>query len=64
LKDQNTNYPPLSSVTKTQWMLGGRGRAKIYALLASGDLQSIKDGNRRLIITDSILAYIDSLKNA
>ena len=59
---QNINYPPLISVTEAQKMLGGRGRGKIYALLASSELDSVKDGNRRLILTASLLAYVESLK--
>ena len=45
-------------------MLGGRGRGKIYALIESGDLESVKDGNRRLIVTETLLAYIEGLKTA
>ena len=59
---QNISYPPLISVTEAQKMLGGRGRGKIYALLASTELESIKDGNRRLILTSSLLAYVESLR--
>lgn len=59
-----STYPPLVSITESQRMLGGRGRGKIYALLASGELESVKDGGRRLVITESLLIYIESLKTA
>ncbi len=36
----------------------GIGRSKIYELLMSGDLASIKIGSRRLIAVTSIAAYI------
>ena len=59
---QIISYPPLVSVTEAQKMLGGRG--KIYALLASTELESVKDGGRRLIVTESLLSYVETLKEA
>ena len=61
---QNISYPPLISVAEAQKMLGGRGRGKIYALLASTELESVKDGGRRLIVTESLLNYVEALKEA
>jgi hypothetical protein len=61
---RTTNYPPLVSVTEAQRMLGGRGRGKIYSLLASTELESVKDGGRRLIVTESLLSYVETLKEA
>ena len=61
---QISTYPPLVSVTEAQRMLGGRGRGKIYALIESKHLQSVKDGSRRLIVTETLLAYVESLKLA
>ncbi len=58
------NYPPLTSIAKTQSMLGDRGRATINRLLVSGNLESVKSGRRRLIVTSSILAYVERLKAA
>jgi len=43
-------------------MLGGRGRGKVYALLDAGELESVKDGGRRLILTESLLAYVERLR--
>jgi excisionase family DNA binding protein len=57
-------YPPLVSVTKTMWLLGERGRGTVYRLIESGEIESVKSGSRRLVVTSSILAYIESLKSA
>jgi len=62
MNSQFSGYPPLISVTEAQKMLGGRGRGKIYALLATSELDSVKDGNRRLILTATLLTYVESLK--
>jgi hypothetical protein len=40
-------------------VLSGLGRTKIYELLNTGDLASIKIGNRRLILLDSYRQLID-----
>jgi excisionase family DNA binding protein len=61
--DTNT-YPPLSSVSQAMWMLGGRGRGTVYRLIEAGDLESVKSGSRRLVVTSSIITYIESLKNS
>ena len=37
------------------------GRTNTYGLVMSGQLQSVKIGRRRLIVTSSILAFIDRL---
>ena len=56
-------YPPLVNVTEARKMLGGRGRGKIYKLIDGNEIDSVKDGNRRMIVTASILAYIDRLEH-
>lgn len=38
----------------------GIGRTKFYELLASGDLESIQIGTRRLVKMDSIKEFIDN----
>jgi hypothetical protein len=57
----NTN-PPLVSVDEARRLLGGRGRGRIYELLKQGSLESVLDGGRRFILTDSIFAFVESLK--
>jgi hypothetical protein len=55
-------YAPLVSVDEARRMLGGRGRGRIYELLKKGSLESVVDGGRRFILTDSIFAFVESLK--
>jgi excisionase family DNA binding protein len=47
------NPPALKSVTNTEKTLGV-GRTKIYELINSGELKSVKIGAKRLIVVDSI----------
>ncbi len=56
-----TGITPLVSVKEAQRLLGGRGRGRIYALMADGEIDTIKDGNRRLIVGDSLARYITRL---
>ena len=53
---------PLVSVDEARRLLGGRGRGRIYELLKEGSLESVTDGGRRFIVTDSIFAFIEKLK--
>jgi len=59
-----TTYPPLVSVTVAQTILGGRGRGRIYELIKSEDINSVKDGSRRMIVTESVFTYIKSLTHS
>ncbi len=59
-----TTYPPLVSVTVAQTILGGRGRGRIYELIKSEDINSVKDGSRRMIVTESVFDYIKSLEHS
>lgn len=42
----------------------GRGRGRIYELINSNEIDSVKDGGRRMIVTESIFAYIKSLSHS
>lgn len=42
----------------------GLSRSSIYKLIDNGELDSLKIGSRRLVITDSIDRFIDRLRNA
>jgi hypothetical protein len=57
-----TGTAPLISVNEARRLLGGRGRGRIYELLASGDLESVVDGKRRFIVTESLTRYIARLR--
>jgi hypothetical protein len=56
------SYSPLVSVDEARRMLGGRGRGRIYELLKQGSLESVMDGGRRFILTESLYAFVESLK--
>lgn len=40
----------------------GVGRTTIYALIASGDLESVKIGRSRRIPVDALVAYVERLR--
>ena len=60
----DTPIAPLISVDEARRLLGGRGRGRIYELLKEGSLESVTDGGRRFILTDSLYAFIETLKTA
>jgi hypothetical protein len=64
MNSERTTYPPLVSVTVAQTMLGGRGRGRIYELIDNNQIDSVKDGGRRMLITESIFAYINALAHS
>ena len=41
---------------------GGWGRSTTYQLLAEGKLESVKVGKRRLIVVESVHAFVASLR--
>jgi excisionase family DNA binding protein len=43
-------------------LLGGIGRSHVYELLGIGELESVKIGRRRMVLVDSIDAYIERLR--
>ena len=54
----------LNNVEESQQKLGGLGRTRIFHLLQTGELQSVKIGRRRFIPDSSIQQYIEGLKAA
>jgi excisionase family DNA binding protein len=56
--------PPLVSINEACRLLGGRGRGRIYELIAAGDLDSIVDGRRRLILGNSVSRYVEKLRES
>ena len=59
-----TPIAPLVSVDEARRLLGGRGRGRIYELLKQGSLESVMDGGRRFILTDSIFTFVETLKSS
>jgi len=53
------SLPPLMSVDATKLACGGRGRRWVYERIAVGDFESFKDGSRTLIVSESVLAWIE-----
>ena len=64
MSENVTTYPPLVSVAVAQTILGGRGRGRIYELIKTENIDSVLDGKRRMIISESIFTYIESLEHS
>jgi hypothetical protein len=52
----------LNDVEATGVKLGGLGRTRVFDLIASGQLASVKIGRRRFVPDSAIAAYIERLK--
>lgn len=52
--DHPTTQPAVAYRINDAVQISGLGRSKIYELIATGDLESVKIGGRRLIIADSL----------
>ena len=51
--------PPLMSIEATRMAAGRRGRGWVYDRIAAGDFETILDGSRRLVVTESFLKWLD-----
>jgi excisionase family DNA binding protein len=61
--DTNARLQPITvSINKTA-ELSGLGRTTIYGLMDSGHLESVKVGNRRLVIYSSLIDLISKSKS-
>lgn len=54
----------LNNIEQTSEKLGGLGRTRVFDLLRSGQLASVKIGRRRFVPDSSIQQYIEGLKAA
>lgn len=52
----------LNDIDIVQVKLGGLGRTKVYRLIASGELKSVKIGKRRFVPDSAIAEYIQGLQ--
>ncbi len=59
-----TTYPPLIGTPPACEMMGGISRSRLYILKDEGKIDSVKEGKRRMWVTDSIYAYIESLEHS
>jgi excisionase family DNA binding protein len=56
----NLSFAPLLTIEEAAAFLK-IGRTNTYGLVMAGQIQSVKIGRRRLVVTSSILAFIDRL---
>ena len=54
----------LNNIEQASEKLGGLGRTRLFELLRTGELRSVKIGRRRMIPDSSIAQNIDGLKAA
>ncbi len=52
----------LNDIENTQAKLGGLGRTRVFDLIRTGELASVKIGRRRFVPDSAIQRYIDNLK--
>jgi hypothetical protein len=54
--------PRLVDVPTASLLLGGIGRSMTFELIASGQLESVKLGRRRLVLVSSVDALVERLR--
>jgi hypothetical protein len=54
----------LTSYDDARHILGGIGRTTLYDLIGNGHLEQRNIGRRGFIVTESLMAYVDSLSQA
>jgi excisionase family DNA binding protein len=60
---RSLNTPFSASVADTvRW--SGISRSRLYELIASGEIEARKAGTKTLIVTDSVVRWINSLPTA
>jgi hypothetical protein len=62
LDDTRPETPRLVDVQTASLLLGGIGRSMTFELIASGQLESVKLGRRRLVLVSSIDALVERLR--
>lgn len=61
--DRQGGESRLLSVDDVSRTLGGITRRQVYRMLATGELESVKLGRRRLVPADAVEALINRLRN-
>jgi hypothetical protein len=52
------------SISTTRKILGDKSRSALYEAAGRGDLQFLKDGDKTLVVTDSVIGYLGRLPSA
>lgn len=52
----------LVDIETTMNRLGGLARSTVYELLATGEIEAVKLGRRRMVVAASLNAYVDRLR--
>jgi excisionase family DNA binding protein len=55
------NSDPISVSIPTACRMSGLSRSHLYKVMARGDVRSLKMGRRRLVLVDSLRAWLESL---
>lgn len=54
----------LNNIEQTGEKLGGLGRTRVFDLIRTGQLASVKIGRRRMVPDSAIEHYVDGLKTS
>lgn len=52
----------VDTIPGAQARLGGISRSMVYELLAQGEIEGVKVGRRRMVTVDSMVAYVNRLR--
>ncbi len=59
-----TIKPPVMGMSDGAAYLGGRSESTVRDLLAQGKIRAVRDGKRRLLVTESLDEYLAALPPA
>jgi len=62
-KRRHTMDKLLASIPEASLAIGC-GRSHLYELMGAGKIESVKSGTRRLVVVESLKAYVASLRAA
>jgi excisionase family DNA binding protein len=63
-QDQTTVEPLLLDVTAARHRLGNISRSQLYELFTEGEIETVKIGKRRLVVVESVDAYVGRLRTS
>jgi len=63
-RHQGAQIEPFASTISEACRISGLSRSELYRRLATGDITAVKNGNRTLILIESLRAFIDRLPRA